>query len=316
MKLGCVMMDLEGLELSMEERQTLCHPQVAGVLLFSRNYQDRDQLQGLVQDIRSVRDPLLIAVDQEGGRVQRFKTGFTSLPPLSEFGKIYTSDAGKAIQAAEDSAYTMASELVSIGIDISFAPVLDLDYGVSEIIGNRSFHRDPEVVALLAGAYIEGMKEAGMKATGKHFPGHGAVTADSHIALPVDTRDLKEIFEEDLLPFVALNDDLWGVMPAHIRYTEADEDTAGFSSFWLQEILRQEIGFEGAIISDDLAMAGAAPSGETYLQRAEKALKAGCDMLIVGNNPEGLHEILSGLNYDMPEASEKRLLQGLAGLCE
>jgi beta-N-acetylhexosaminidase len=312
MKLGCVMMDIAGTELTAEERQTLSHPHVGSVLLFSRNYQNRDQLQTLIQDIRSVRDPLLIAVDQEGGRVQRFKDDFTLLPPLSDFGMTYVSNAEKALQKAEESAYVMASELVAMGIDISFAPVLDLDYGVSEVIGNRSFHRDPEIVAMLAGRYIDGMNRAGMQATGKHFPGHGAVIADSHHALPIDERPLKDIFEQDMLPFVALKDKLWGVMPAHVRYTAADENTAGFSRFWLQEILREDVEFKGAIISDDLSMAGAAPAGESYLQRAQKALTAGCDILIVANNPDGLQEILSGLEYEMSAESEQRILAGLA----
>src|SRR5690606_35678075 len=225
-------------------------------------------------------------------RVQRFKEEFTRLPALRDFGITYTANSARALKEAEEKAYIMASELINIGIDISFAPVLDLDYGVSEVIGDRSFHRDPEVVTMLADAYIDGMKRAGMKATGKHFPGHGAVKADSHVALPIDDRDLKDIFEEDLLPFVALKDKLRGIMPAHIRYTKADDNTADFSKFWLKEILRKEIGFEGAIISDDLSMAGAAPAGVSYLQRAEKALGAGCDIIIAVNNQEGLNEIL------------------------
>ncbi|MDF3055256.1 MAG: beta-N-acetylhexosaminidase [Gammaproteobacteria bacterium] len=311
MKLGCIMMDLIGVELTPDERQTLLHPHIGGVLLFSRNYQNCDQLKALIQEIRRIRDPLLIAVDQEGGRVQRFKEGFTRLPALSELGMAYISDSKKALQQSEEVAYTMASQLLAVGVDISFSPVLDLDYGVSEVIGNRSFHRDPEVVTLLATAYVSGMKKAGMQATGKHFPGHGAVVADSHTDLPIDSRSLSKIFEEDLLPFAALKDMLWGIMPAHVRYVDADDQTAGFSSFWLKEVLREEIGFQGAIISDDLSMAAAAPAGETYLQRAEKSLAAGCDMIIVSNNPAGLREILSGLSYDMPTASEKRLLAGL-----
>jgi beta-N-acetylhexosaminidase len=311
MKLGPVMMDIASVALSPEEHRTLKHPSIGGVLLFSRNYQNRDQLKALIQDIRSIRDPLLIAVDQEGGRVQRFKEGFTRLPAVSELGIVYDSDPDKALNQAEEMGYTMASELAAVNIDISFAPVLDLDYALSQVIGDRSFHRSPEIVSLLAGAYIRGMNKAGMQATGKHFPGHGAVAEDSHVALPIDTRSLVEIVETDLRPFAALSNQLWGIMPAHVRYTEVDEQTAGFSSIWLQEILRRKIGFQGAIISDDLSMVGASPFGETScLQRAEKALVAGCDMVIVANHAGGLQEILLGLSYEMTDVSEKRLLAG------
>jgi beta-N-acetylhexosaminidase len=289
----------------------LLHPHVGGIILFSRNYQDRDQLYRLVEDIRSLRDPLLIAVDQEGGRVQRFKEGFTRLPALAELGQLYDIHPTSALERIQEVGYLMASELIAVGIDLSFAPVLDLNHGLSGVIGDRSFHRDPEVVVLLASAYIASMQKAGMKATGKHFPGHGGVVGDSHTSLPIDERTVECILQEDMLPFIALKDVLWGIMPAYVRYIQADQETAVFSSFWLQEILREEVGFQGAIISDDLSMAGAAPSGETYLQRAEKALTAGCDMLIVANNPSGVSEVLSGLSYEISANSQRRLMAGL-----
>lgn len=309
MRIGPVMMDISGIELTLEESQQLVHPLVGGVILFKRNYQNKEQLRRLIAHIRSIRDPLLITVDQEGGRVQRFRGEFSDLPPLASFGQLYQQNPGHALEQAQQSGYLMATEIQSVGIDMSLAPVLDIDRGVSTIIGDRSFADQAQQVIELARAYIKGMREAGMVATGKHFPGHGAVAADSHLCLPEDPREFDLIFAEDIQPFLQLKDQLWGIMPAHIRYTAIDETPAGFSTFWLQTILRQKIGFDGVIISDDLSMAGAEGQG-SYLERAQKALAAGCDMIIICNQPQGRAEILAGLSYTLSPESEKRILNG------
>lgn len=310
MRIGPVMMDIAGTQLTVQECQQLTHPLVGGVILFKRNYQDYSQLCQLVEQIRSLRNPLLIAVDQEGGRVQRFRDGFTSLPPLAHFGQLYEKDAQQALEQARQLAYIMAKEIRAVGIDISLAPVLDVDRGLSSVIGDRSFSQNPAIVIQLACAYITGMREAGMSATGKHFPGHGAVAADSHLCLPEDNRDFEVIFQEDIQTFQQLKDQLWGIMPAHIRYTQVDNLPAGFSSFWLQTILREKIDFQGVIISDDLSMSGAEGQGG-YLNRAQKALAVGCDMIIVCNHAPGLAEILAGLSYSLSDESQARILKGL-----
>ena len=309
MSLGPIIMDISGLELTAEEAQQLAHPLIGAVLLFKRNYRDRTQLCHLIEAIRSIRDPLLIAVDQEGGRVQRLQQGFTPLPPLAYFGQLYQQNPRHALEQAQQSGYLMANEMAAVGIDLSFAPVLDIDRGISTIIGDRSFSDQMQVVVDLGLAYIRGMRQAGMAATGKHFPGHGAVAADSHLCLPEDTREFDDIFAADIQPFLQLKDQLWSIMPAHIRYTAVDSLPAGFSPFWLQTVLRARLGFDGVIISDDLSMSGAEGQG-SYLERGHKALAAGCDMIIVCNHPQGLTEILADLSYEISPASERRILSG------
>jgi len=312
--IGSLMLDLIGVELSAEERELLQHPMTGGVILFTRNYEDKQQLTELVQQMRAVsQQPLLIAVDHEGGRVQRFRPEFSRLPPLGEFGAIYQEQPEKALQLAEKAAWLMAIELRELAIDFSFAPVLDLDYGVSEVIGDRSFGRDPNRVVSLASAYIKGMKAAGMAATGKHFPGHGAVVADSHLAIPEDKRSEAEIWQDDIQPFIQLHQQgqLDAIMPAHVIYSQLDQQPAGFSAYWLQTILRQKIGFEGVIFSDDLSMEGASFAGG-YTERAEAALAAGCDMILACNHRAGAIEILDEVRHK-PTLEQSKRLQRMVG---
>ncbi|MEZ5540588.1 MAG: beta-N-acetylhexosaminidase [Pseudomonadota bacterium] len=304
MTLGPLMLDVAGLELDAEDRELLRQPAVGGVILFARNYADPDQLEALVGAIHALREPhLLVAVDQEGGRVQRFRDGFTRLPPLSCLGRIYDSDRARAKQLARVTGWLMAVELRAAGVDLSFAPVLDLDYGVSTVIGNRALHRRPEAVAELAVAYQRGMHEAGMAATGKHFPGHGAVAADSHVDLPVDPRRFADIEQWDLVPFGRLIDaGLAAVMMAHVVYPEIDRLPAGYSPVWIGEILRRRLGFRGLVFSDDLSMAGACLAGD-FAARAHAALEAGCDMVLVCNDRPGAVQVAEALaGYQDPVA--------------
>ena len=305
MSLGPVMLDLEGVDITPEEREILSHPLVGGVILFTRNFASVEQLEALVQSLHEVRSPrLLIAVDHEGGRVQRFRDGFTALPTAAHFGKVHDQDPQLARHLAEVAGWLMAVELRAVGIDFSFAPVLDVDHGVSEVIGDRAFHQDPGVVTELARSYIKGMHEAGMAATGKHFPGHGGVEADSHTAIPVDEREYNDIYAHDILPFKRLaHQGLAAVMPAHVIYPKVDKLPAGFSSYWLKEVLRKRLGFQGVIFSDDLDMQGASVIGESYTERASAALAAGCDMVLVCNNRAGALEVLDDLQgYTDPVA--------------
>ena len=268
------MMDLVRMELSAEERERLRHPLVGGVLLFTRNYESPEQLEALVREIHELRRPkLLIAVDHEGGRVQRFRSGFTRLPSAGAFGLLHERDPREARRLAELTGWLMAVELRAVGVDFSFAPVLDVDRGLSEVIGDRAFHHHPEVATTLARAFIQGMHRAGMAATGKHFPGHGGVRGDSHLTLPVDDRPYEEIAAEDMLPFERLCEQaLAAVMPAHVIYSRVDERPAGFSPVWIREVLRGRLGFQGVVFSDDLSMAGAEYAGG-YPERARAALE-------------------------------------------
>ena len=295
---GPLMLDVAGTELADEERQRLCDPLVGGVILFARNFSGSDQLRALTADIRSLREPaLIVAVDHEGGRVQRFRSdGFTRLPSMRSLGALWDRDHLGALEAARATGFVLAAELRAHGIDLSFTPVLDLDYGCSRAIGNRAFHRDPQAVVALAQALAAGMAEAGMGCVGKHFPGHGFVEADSHHDIPVDERDFDAVWNEDIAPYRhRLGRQLAGVMPAHVIYPKADPgpvpQPAGFSSFWLKDVLRGRLGFTGVIFSDDLNMEGARVAGD-ILGRAQAAYAAGCDMLLVCNRPDLAAELL------------------------
>ncbi len=311
MSLGPVMLDLASFELTQEEREVLQHPLVGGVILFSRNFHSVEQLQQLVTEIHALRHPhLLVAVDHEGGRVQRFRDGFSLIPAMRHFGEIYDKQPQRAHMLAETAGWVMASELRAVGIDFSFAPVLDIDYGVSSVIGDRAFHHDPQIITELAHACMKGMQHAGMAATGKHFPGHGAVAADSHVDIPVDEREYKEIYVKDIVPFKRMiQHGMAAVMPAHVIYSQVDSLPAGFSSFWLKEVLRQRLGFQGVIFSDDLDMKGASVIAEKYSERADKALDAGCDMVLVCNNPEAAREVIDNLGAYDNAVSHLRLVR-------
>ncbi len=296
MSLGPVMLDIEGLSLTPEEAERLRHPLVGGVILFSRNYESPEQLVALTHEIHGLRDPqLLIAVDHEGGRIQRFRSGFTRLPPARTFGTLYDENAKRAKRLAAACGWLMAAELRAYGVDFSFAPVLDLDRGVSEVIGDRAFHHDPEVVADLAHSFMSGMQRAGMAATGKHFPGHGGCRADSHMEMPVDDRPLADVLAEDVLPFERMiHYGLAAIMPAHVLYPQVDHQPAGYSRAWLKDILRGRLGFAGVIFSDDLSMVGAHTAGD-IVQRGRTALAAGCDMVLVCNDAPAAAKLLDGL---------------------
>lgn len=309
MSLGPIMLDLEGVELSSEEKEMLQHPLVGGVILFSRNFSSVEQVARLVKDIHAVREPrLLISVDHEGGRVQRFRDGFSSLPAAGHFGEIYDNDPRKAMILAEKAGWLMAAELRAVEIDFSFAPVLDVDAGISEVIGDRAFHQDEKVIVELAHAYMKGMEHAGMAATGKHFPGHGHVAADSHVDIPIDNREYNDIYAHDIIPFKRMiHHGLAAIMPAHVIYPRVDKHPAGFSKVWLQDILRTRLGFQGVIFSDDLDMKGASVAGESYTERATAALDAGCDMVLICNNRKATLEVLENLQDTNDPVSHLRL---------
>lgn len=304
---GLVMVDIAGTVLDDSDRALLGDPHVGGLILFARNVRDAAQVRALTAEIRALRPDLLIAVDQEGGRVQRLRDGFVRLPPMAALGRRYEEDAAQAISDSHMLGQLMAEQVLACGIDLSFAPVLDLDYGRSEVMGDRCFHATEEGVIALAGAFAAGMQQAGMAATGKHFPGHGYAEADSHLALPEDPRTLDQLRGADMRPFARLAAQLDGIMPAHILYPAVDPQLpAGFSRTWLQQVLRAELGFAGVIFSDDLAMAGAAMAG-SYAERARAALLAGCDMVLVCNDRPGALEVVrylarEGDNLALPAA--------------
>jgi len=286
------MLDLKGVSLDRDERLQLQNPQVGGVILFSRNIQSRDQICDLVAEIRACSKSLLVAVDQEGGRVQRLREGFTAIPSMQAIGNLIVRSPEEGLDLSKDLGWLMASEVIACGLDLSFAPVLDVDRDTSCIIGDRSFSDQPEIVISAAEAFIKGMHDAGMAATGKHFPGHGGIVADSHLEAPVDDRSWNTLYARDIQPFAKLSKMLDAVMPAHITFPSVDPDSVGFSSFWLNDVLRGKLGFEGIIFSDDLTMKGADIAGG-YVDKAKLALKAGCDMILVCNCPQGAVEVLS-----------------------
>jgi beta-N-acetylhexosaminidase len=298
-----VVLDIAGLSLGADDRRRLKHPLTGGLILFARHWVDRRQLTDLVATIKRIRSDLLICVDHEGGRVQRFRSdGFTHLPPMRSLGELWMKDPLAATDAATACGYVLAAELRACGVDLSFAPVLDLDHGASGVIGDRAFHRDPRVTALLAKSLMHGMLLAGMANCGKHFPGHGFVKADSHLAVPVDKRSLKAILADDAKPYEALSTSLMAVMPAHVVYPKVDHRPAGFSPRWLKEILRGQLGFTGAIFSDDLSMEGARHlegSDLSYAEAAALALDAGCDMVLLCNQSsdggQAVDQLLAGL---------------------
>lgn len=292
---GRVILDVEGLALTEADRARLLHPQTGGVILFARNFVSVAQLTELTSAIRAQRSGLIIAVDHEGGRVQRFRDGFTALPPMRALGQLWDRDEDAALKAARECGYVLAAELAACGVNLSFAPVLDLDFGPSGVIGDRAFHRQAAVVAALAAALQRGMGEGGLATCGKHFPGHGYVRADSHHEVPVDDRPFDAIAAEDLLPYRQLIPaGLAAVMPAHVIYPRVDPAPAGFSRHWLNTVLRGEYRFAGVIFSDDLSMEGASVAGG-YDARALAALDAGCDMVLVCNDPVNAQVVLDAL---------------------
>ena len=306
--MGPIMLDVLGTSLTQEDKELLQHPLVGGLILFTRNFESVAQISALVADIRKVvHQDFLIAVDHEGGRVQRFRQGFSKIPAMGSIWNLTNQNLVEAQALAKQCGVLIALEVQSIGIDISFAPVLDVN-GISAVIGDRGFHQQPEHVTTLASSFIAGMHQVGMKATGKHFPGHGSVAADSHLSLPIDSRSREEIENFDLLPFKKLIDNqcLDALMPAHVIFPDIDSEAVGFSSLWLKEILRKKMGFDGVIFSDDLSMEGAACVGG-YIERAEAAQQAGCDMLLLCNNRAGCIEVIDNANIEINSLSTHRL---------
>ena len=308
---GSIIVDIEGTWLTAEDRQLLRQPEVAGIILFARNIECPDQVRSLCRSIRQLRADLLITIDQEGGRVQRMRRDTIALPAMGALGEYARSlSASAAEQLVSDCGWLMATEVLNAGIDFSFAPVLDIDYGRSQVIGARSFGHTPEQVSQSAGYFIQGMQQAGMPAVGKHFPGHGWAEADSHVAIPYDERSLEEITRADLQPFAQLATQLAGVMPAHVIYPAVDDQPAGFSKHWLQQILRQQLAFNGVIFSDDLGMAGAQVAGGAA-DRVRAALTAGCDIGLVCNDRAAAEQALAFLQQQqVPPCTRLAALKG------
>ena len=308
--MSAVMLDIDGLELNAEDKNLLDHPSVGGLILFSRNYHDPRQLQSLCKAIRqAARQDIVIAIDHEGGRVQRCREHFSAIPAMASFER-YAASQAEADMWAQQMGWLMASEVLANGIDFSFAPVIDVN-GVSEVIGDRAFSSDVKVIERIASCFIQGMRHAGMAATGKHFPGHGSVQADSHIAIPVDEREPGAIAALDLLPFKGLSNELQGIMPAHVIYPQVDSLPAGFSKHWLQDVLRKQLNFQGVIFSDDLAMHGATVVGDMRT-RAEMALAAGCDMILVCNDRAGAIDVVDNVRLPKPTRDYLQIMRGKA----
>jgi beta-N-acetylhexosaminidase len=311
---GPAVVDVLGPVLTDADRERMRHPAAGAVILFARNYENPGQLLALCEDIERVREPALpICVDHEGGRVQRFREGFTALPPMRSLGKLWDRDRDAGRAAARGAAYVAGAELAACGLDFSFAPVLDIDFGTSTVIGDRALHYDPTAVGALGSCIVQGFADAGMAAVGKHFPGHGFAAADSHTDAPRDERPVKEIFRKDLLPYrTAIQAGLAGVMPAHVVYVQADAEPAGYSRYWLQEVLRGQLAFDGLVFSDDLSMEGASTAGGPP-ERARAALAAGCDMVLLCNDPSGLDALLESLKevpFERPERLERMRKKG------
>lgn len=302
--IGALMLDIAGTELTQEDIELLQAPQVGGVILFARNIQSPQQVRALTDHMRQIRPEILIAVDQEGGRVQRLKQGFTLLPAMGRFGELYQKDAELALDLAEQCGWLMATEVLAVGIDFSFAPVLDLN-DISDVIGDRGFAKNMQDIVPLASAFLNGMKRAGMASTGKHFPGHGSVKADSHVAAAIDSRPYAEIFAKDIQSFIQLMPQLDALMPAHVIYEQVDPNPAGFSEFWIKNILRQELKFDGVLFSDDLSMQAACVVGGADA-RIQAALKAGCDMGLVCNDRAAQCIALAGMT-ELPLPNQQRL---------
>ena len=317
MPLGPVMTDVAGLELTDDDITRLQHPLVGGVILFARSFESPEQLKRLTSAIHALREPWLpIAVDHEGGRVQRFRAGFTAIPPMRALGERWNRSPFEAIEIAASVGYVIGAELLNHGVDMTFAPVLDVDWGESGVIGDRAFHSMPSTISLLARGVMSGLADAGMISVGKHFPGHGFVRADSHHEIPIDERGFETIWHEDMLPFRDLADGtMGGVMPAHVIYPAVDPNPAGFSAKWLKEILRGRMSFDGLIFSDDLSMEGASVAGN-ITQRAHAALNAGCDIALICNDAAKADELLAGLSADgvAPGADLARRLGRIAAL--
>jgi len=312
--LGAAVLDPAGPALTDDDRRRLLHPATGGVILFAHNFESPEQLAALTEEISRLREPELpICVDHEGGRVQRFTQGFTTIPPMRRLGVLWDRDREMARRAARATGTVIAAELGAHGVDFSFTPVLDLDYGSSAVIGHRAFHYDPNAVGALAAQLIEGLAGGGMAAVGKHFPGHGFAAADSHVAVPTDPRPAKDIFRKDLVPYrAAIKAGLAAVMPAHVIYPDADREPAGYSKYWLQDVLRKELGFDGLIFSDDLAMEGASTAGGIP-ERAQAALAAGCDMVLLSQKPaeqDSLLESLASTPLAVPERLERMRRKG------
>ena len=308
MDLGPLMLDLRGVELQADEREMLSHPLAGGVILFARNYSEPEALMALTAAVRAARQPpLLIAVDQEGGRVQRFQEGFTRLPPSGRFGALYDEAPARALALVERTGWLLANELSAVGVDFSFAPVLDLDTGASVFLGDRAYHRSPAATARLAQGLMAGLRRAGMAAVGKHFPGHGSARGDSHHEAPVDDRPYEAIAGADMAPFKQLIEaGLPALMPAHVIYPQVDDRPAGFSPAWLQGVLRKRLNFKGMIFSDDITMVGASGAG-SYPDRAAAALEAGCDMVLVCNNQPEAAALLDNLKPPANRAAAARM---------
>ncbi|WP_407704954.1 beta-N-acetylhexosaminidase [Thalassotalea hakodatensis] len=311
--MGPIMMDVHGTSLTEQDKELVQHPLVGGLILFSRNFESVQQIRELISHIRhTANKPLLIGVDHEGGRVQRFREGFSQIPAMGRFIEHANNNIAQAQQYAANAGALMAMEVQGVGIDISFSPVLDIN-GVSDVIGQRAFSQNIEQIAPLAKAFIQGMKSAGMKCTAKHFPGHGSVKADSHIAMPIDTRSFADISHHDLQPFRQLINEnmIDAVMPAHVIFPDVDDKSVGFSTKWLKQVLRKSLGFSGAIFSDDLSMHGASSIGG-YIERAEAAQEAGCDMLLLCNNREACIDVIDNANISIHQESKLRLSAMLA----
>jgi beta-N-acetylhexosaminidase len=305
--LGTVVLDPTGPVLSDDDRRRLLHPATGGVILFAHNFENPEQLAALCDEIASLREPELpICVDHEGGRVQRFKLGFTEIPPMRRLGVLWDRNRDAGLQAAKAVGTVIAAELGAHGVDFSYTPVLDLDYGSSAVIGHRAFHFNPNAVGALAAALVEGLAGGGMAAVGKHFPGHGFAEADSHVAVPTDGRPVRDLLKKDVAPYAdVIKAGLAAVMPAHVIYPQADAEPAGYSKYWLQDVLRGKLGFEGLIFSDDLSMEGASTVGGVP-ERAGAALAAGCDMVLLCQNPAAQDELLEAL-AETPLAVPERL---------